>query len=719
MDLETWRSGNGRYLAASMQWLRLKLLQLADQVAEQNQAKKESVKPSPPPYVPPEPMPESEASARWFFRRTAPPVSRPRLLEAPRAEREDVRSNIGPTPEELKATEAAREEASKMEPKPALLLLREQLRLSPFEQDVLLLCAAMELDTRIPALCAMAMGNSNAPYPTFALALALFDSPSWDALTAQRPLRLWKLIELVTTSNTSLTAAPLRADERIVGYLKGLNALDPRLAILLRRVSSRAGATLPASQNAQAEGILARWSDAPAEEPPAASVLLGPYADCKILVAQQAASALGRELFTLEADALPQLPAEIESLARLWQRESALMPLALYVDAQTDGMTASMSGALDRFVTQAVQSEGVIFVGSREPLAHLGCESFLTDVKRPTAVEQRDAWSEALQSLPVYVLAPTANRLASQYSMNIADIQRAVAATPKEPDGTWTDRVWDQCRDRNRPRLDALAQRIEAKATWNDLVLNDETTRMLREIAMQVSQRGTVYEDWGFGAQMNRGLGISALFAGDSGTGKTMAAEVLAQDLRLSLYRIDLSQVVSKYIGETEKNLQRVFDLMEGGGSILFFDEADALFGKRSEVKDSHDRYANIEINYLLQRMETYTGLAILATNMKSALDPAFVRRLRFIVPFSYPSPVERRAMWAKAFPAAVPVEQLDLERLAKLNLTGANIQNVVLNAAFLAAQAGSPVTMPLLLRAVRTELRKIERPVSETELQV
>ena len=185
-------------------------------------------------------------------------------------------------------------------------------------------------------------------------------------------------------------------------------------------------------------------------------------------------------------------------------------------------------------------------------------------------------------------------------------------------------RVWDACLANTRPRMDLLAQRLDPKATWDDIVLPAEVEQLLRQIAGQVAQRSTVYDAWGFRARMNRGLGISALFAGESGTGKTMAAEVLANELRLNLYRIDLSAVVSKYIGETEKNLRRLFDAAEDGGAILFFDEADALFGKRSEVKDSHDRYANIEVNYLLQRMEAYGGLAILATNMKSALDPAF-----------------------------------------------------------------------------------------------
>src|SRR6266568_5035966 len=205
--------------------------------------------------------------------------------------------------------------------------------------------------------------------------------------------------------------------------------------------------------------------------------------------------------------------------------------------------------------------------------------------------------------------------------------------------------AWDTCRVQARPLLDDLAQRIEPAASWDDLVLPELQRQVLRDIAMHVKQRARVYETWGFATRGTRGLGISALFAGVSGTGKTMAAEVLANELRLDLYRIDLSAVVSKYIGETEKNLRRVFDAAEEGGAILLFDEADALFGKRSEVKDSHDRYANIEVSYLLQRMETYNGLSVLATNMKSALDPAFMRRLRFVINFPFPDTEARAAI--------------------------------------------------------------------------
>jgi SpoVK/Ycf46/Vps4 family AAA+-type ATPase len=211
-------------------------------------------------------------------------------------------------------------------------------------------------------------------------------------------------------------------------------------------------------------------------------------------------------------------------------------------------------------------------------------------------------------------------------------------------------------------------------------------------------------------------LGISALFTGESGTGKTMAAEVLARELGLELYRIDLSAVVSKYIGETEKNLRRVFDAAEESGAILLFDEADALFGKRSEVKDSHDRYANIEVSYLLQRMEAYRGLAILTTNLRTALDAAFQRRLRFVVQFPFPDQEQRELIWRGVFPAATPLEGIDHGKLARLNVAGGHIRNIALNAAFSAAAEGRPVRMQYVLQAARAEAAKREQALTETE---
>jgi SpoVK/Ycf46/Vps4 family AAA+-type ATPase len=263
-----------------------------------------------------------------------------------------------------------------------------------------------------------------------------------------------------------------------------------------------------------------------------------------------------------------------------------------------------------------------------------------------------------------------------------------------------------------------MAQRIVPMACWDDLVLPEAQMRILRRLADQVHHRMTVHESWGFSRGGNRGLGIGALFAGGSGTGKTLAAEVVARALDLDLYRIDLSAVVNKYIGETEKNLKRVFDAAEEGGVLLLFDEADALFAKRGDVRDAHDRYANIEVGYLLQRMETYRGLAVLTTNLKSTIDKAFQRRLRFVVHFPFPDAAQREAIWRRAFPPATPTRDLDPMLLSQLNMAGGNIRNIALNAAFLAASQGQPVAMAQVLDAARWEADKIERPLTEAEIR-
>jgi SpoVK/Ycf46/Vps4 family AAA+-type ATPase len=278
--------------------------------------------------------------------------------------------------------------------------------------------------------------------------------------------------------------------------------------------------------------------------------------------------------------------------------------------------------------------------------------------------------------------------------------------------------LWATCRAAGRPGLDDLAQRIDARAGWEALVLPEAQKQTLRQIVAHVRNRLRVHIDWGFAAQGARGLGIAVLFAGESGTGKTLAAEVLANELRFDLYRIDLSAMVSKYIGETEKNLRRVFDTAEDSGAILLFDEADALFGKRSEVKDSHDRYANIEVSYLLQRMEAYRGLAILTTNLKTALDTAFHRRLRFVVTFPFPDPVVREAIWRSVFPPRMPRGELDYSKLARLSVAGGCIRNIAVHAAFRAAELGEPVSMPHLLHAARFEAGKRERPLAEAEIR-
>ena len=708
IEQENWQDGNARYLSLALAWLRLLLERQAQRV--QAPATK-TVSPSEPaPPTPPAPK-------QGFLRRTSvEPV--PLALTAPPA----VAGSITDAQIAEQASKMAEAE-SQMESPPALVVLCKRLGLSPFEREVLLLCIAIELDTRIASLCARAQDNPGNPYSTFALTMALFDAPSWDVLSPERPLRHWRLIEINQLGAQPLTTSPLRADERVVNYVKGLDYLDDRLASFVAPLEVIAGQEeLPASQEALVQQIKGYWLQA-RRQTTATTIrpvfqLVGPDVQSKQLVASQVASELRRPLHRLPIEMLPTQPADVELLARLWQRESMLQPLAIYLDAQEfDGASPNEGQALhlSRFLAHC--NHPLFLLGARETWPRLGRANLAVDITKPTPAEQQAAWKAALGEA-----APSSPALlTSQFNLNLPAIQR-IASSALDPaaggKSTLPDRLWDACQVSVRPRLDMLAQRLDPKATWNDLVLPDEEMNMLHQLAEQVGQRSKVYEDWGFASKMNRGLGINALFAGESGTGKTMAAEVIANSMRLNLYRIDLSAVVSKYIGETEKNLRRLFDAAEDGGALLFFDEADALFGKRSEVKDSHDRYANIEINYLLQRMEAYRGIAILASNMKSALDAAFTRRLRFIVNFPFPGSVERKLIWQKTFPANTPIEELDYERLARFNLTGGSIHTITLNAAFRAAQENTPVSMQLVLNAVRTEYRKMDRQINEAEFR-
>ncbi|MGB4271349.1 MAG: ATP-binding protein, partial [Propionicimonas sp.] len=266
--------------------------------------------------------------------------------------------------------------------------------------------------------------------------------------------------------------------------------------------------------------------------------------------------------------------------------------------------------------------------------------------------------------------------------------------------------------------LERLARRIEPEVGWEDLVVTPAVRRALTDLAARARHRDRVLADWRMRRGGGRGHGVTALFAGDSGTGKTLSAEVIASDLGLDLYTVNLATVVDKYIGETEKNLERIFAEASGVNAVLFFDEADAIFGKRSDVKDAHDRYANIESAYLLQRMETFDGLAVLATNLRANIDEAFTRRLDTIIDFPAPAPPLRLTLWQRCLAPPLPVaDDLDFGFLAEaFDLAGGNIRSASTTAAYLAAATGGPVTMRLLVQAVEQEYRKLGRLVLERE---
>jgi hypothetical protein len=612
--------------------------------------------------------------------------------------------------EQTGAAEQALREAAEALPAPAALEgLCAVFRLSPFERDLLVLCAGIELDSTFAACCATAQGDARKLYPTFSLALAALPGAHWSALAPSSPLRRWRLIEL--TGNEGLVSAPLRIDERVLHFLTGVNYLDDRLQGLVEPVA--APQDLPPSQLEVARRIAQLWANSKDGIPPVAQ-LCGTDGSGRRAVAAFVCRDLGLHLHCLRSADIPASGVEREALARVWEREAMLSHTALLVDADEMDVP-DCARTLLPFLENV---RGLVLVRRRDPLRSWRRPLVRFDLRKPTSGEQSELWRQSLG--PSFgELNGQVENVVSQFSLGPQNIEAVAAALSSHcgEEGALSSRLWEACRVQSRTRLGDLAQRIEPAATWDELVLPEPQRQLLREITTHVRQRTKVHDTWGFAEKGERGLGISALFAGTSGTGKTMAAEVLARELALDLYRIDLSSVVSKYIGETEKNLRRVFDAAEEGGAILLFDEADALFGKRSEVKDSHDRYANIEVSYLLQRMEAYRGLAILTTNMKSALDPAFLRRLRFIVQFPFPDAAQRAEIWRRIFPAGTPTQDLDLLKLSRLNVAGGNIRNIAMNAAFLAADAGEPVRMTHLLRAARSEYGKLEKPLTESEI--
>ena len=716
-----WQKTNDEYLAAAVAWLQLRLARLAPASSPKD---KRQLLIEIPLTAAAEVKPHRFFLWRWL--RWLFMVSEKEKPAAETSQALVLSGTTTATDDELANMTTAMVAAEQRETPPALAILGQLFGLSRFERQVLLLCATRDLDTRLDERCARAQADPQRRYPTFALAMAALDEPTWDVLAPDRPLRYWHLIEIHQSPGQSLTASALRADERIVNYIKGLNYLDDRVARLVCAVPANDESTaLPPSQLTTVEFLAQEIQKMVALQRLLIVQLLGRDSVSKQQIASQVASGFGRVLYRLPAELLPTQTAELDTFIRLLQRETRLLPVALYVSAhEIDKSSEGRAASLNRFLADY---EGLVFLDSAEPQQSADWQSLSINVNKPTPQERYAAWLNHLGE----PFTDLARQLAIQFSLDLASINQIAATAARDHSA-----IWQACRAHLRPRLEGLAQHLEPRKVWDEfdprneaqrekvwesLVLPEPEKRLLRQIAAQVEHRFQVYENWQVSRSLNRGLGISALFAGESGTGKTLAAEVLAKVLDLDLYRIDLSSVVSKYIGETEKNLRRLFDTAEDSGVVLFFDEADALFGKRSEVKDSHDRYANIEINYLLQRLEAYSGLAILATNLKSALDQAFMRRLRFVVNFPFPTPAERIEIWHKAFPVGIPLQEgLSFERLAQLNLTGGNIHSIAINAAFFAAGRDSPVvTLPLILEAARDEMRKLDKQFSEGDFRM
>jgi len=621
---------------------------------------------------------------------------------------------------ELAAQAAALAEAARNRGQASRLeLLAQAFGLSRFEVDALLICLAPALDLRYERIYGYLQDDVTRKRPSVSLILDLLTPPGPERLLAQAhfdpasPLLHYHLLELAgDAGQVGLLSQTLRIDETVAAWLLGRYAPRPELAgaELFTPTEPPAGCLLPP----EVQTLLSRETDEH-------SVLIfqGPDYAAQTAAARALAAHWRRPLLTIDL-----------SLASTEMSQAAVC-LALR-DARLTGAVACLTGwdaclqhgtAPPALLTEVSSHPGPVILSGQAPWQPAGAERgrpFLRiDFPVPGYARRRQLWQRFLGEK----LAPSdLDALAGHFRFTAGQIRDAVATARDrarqrgEPIGA-TD-LFAAARAHCGSGLASLARKITPHYGWGDIILPADQIALLREIIAAVRSRPRVLDEWGLGTKLVPSGGVTMLFAGPPGTGKTMAAEIIAAELGLDLYKIDLSAVVSKYIGETEKNLERIFAEAASSNAILFFDEADALFGKRSEVRDSHDRYANIEISYLLQRMEAYEGVTILATNLRANLDEAFTRRLQFVVDFPFPEEADRLRIWQALFPPQVPrAPGLDLTLLARrFKLAGGNIRNVIVSAAYLAAADGQAVTMEHLLHATRRELQKMGRLVGEED---
>jgi AAA+ superfamily predicted ATPase len=512
-------------------------------------------------------------------------------------------------------------------------------------------------------------------------------------------------------SGSSGLARFLALDPRITEFLLDTARLDARLTGHARLYPTRdAAANGPEPDPALTDRVvrLARHH----LPGPVVFHVHGPAGAGKAALVRHAGHRLDLPVVSVDAASLAGAGPEPEALLRLAFREGLLHGAAVHV-ADVDALRGDAARPLLATLTSALtdHSGPVFLTGETDWQASdhvIPIAVPLPDLPRSTAL-----WRESLTGLTPDAGA-WAGELAGRYRLPAARIPAAVRlAQDNRVMAAGPLRLADvsaACRQQSGRTLGGVAVRISPRVGFDDLVLPADRVALLRELQDQFEHRHEVLGDWGFGAKLSRGNGVGALFSGPPGTGKTMAAEVLAGALGLDLYQVDLSRVVSKYIGETEKNLSRVFDEARTGNAILFFDEADALFGKRTEVSDAHDRYANIETSYLLQKMDEYDGVVILASNLRQNMDDAFTRRLRFVVEFPFPEPAGRQRIWRTVFPAAAPLApDVDFADLAeRFALSGGNIRNIALHAAFSAAAEKDEITRVHIMRGARREFEKM-----------
>jgi AAA+ superfamily predicted ATPase len=652
----------------------------------------------------------------------------------------------------VRAAACAEEAAQAGTPVP-LAQLVARFGLDDFARDVLIVALAPEVDLKYEKLYAYLQDDVTKKRPTVDLALDLL-CDDLDERLARRvaflpdaPLVRWELVELYEDPGTRHAVLPgryLKLADRISAYLLGHAALDARLmdACEVPHPDQPEAVNCPDSITARLSAwgtaLRTRLAGVPAGGPPYPEGPLpvlyfqGPYGSGRRAAARALAAALDRPALFVDLASVLAGDVHVAQAARVAEREARLRG-ALLVWQRFEALFAETVAEPERqaFFDSLAGGWPVILAGNAdwEPATALRERPlWRLEFPVPDLAERQALWLANLNGKGVELPANEPGAVAGQFRLTPGQIHDAAAAAralaqardPQDPIVV-TDDLYAGSRAQSQVRLAGLAQKLDPRYSWDDIVLPQFQLTLLHALAAAVRFRPVVQGEWGFAQRFASSAGLVALFSGVSGTGKTMSAEIIAHALRLDLFKIDLSAVVSKYIGETEKNLARIFAEAQAGSAILFFDEADALFGKRSEVRDAHDRYANIETAYLLQQTERYDGLVILATNLKKNMDEAFLRRMHFVVDFPFPEEADRLAIWSRMFPPQAPrAGDLDLPFLARqFKLSGGNIRNAVVAGAYLAAEEGAPISMRHLIRGTAMELQKIGKLIHESDFGV
>ncbi len=624
--------------------------------------------------------------------------------------------------------------------------LAHHFALTAIDIDILLICLAPELDLRYESLYSYLHGDVTKKRPSVDLVLNLL-CPTLEAKLSVRqrfipssPLLKYHLLNLFDdpSGQQPLLSKYLKIDERIANYLLNIDEIDTRLRVYTNYLVPQIPLNdlfIPVEMKQRLK-LLAQKKEALTGG--FIFYFQGSYGVGKQTTAEALCHEFNMGLLVVDGDRIASLlenrlpnsePSAFETTICLLCREARLQKAVLYWKGFDNLLEDGKKVWLESFMRQMEDVNLLTILAGNvtwEPVNALQNIPFLrVEFSHPTTAERMQMWKKCLKHEKSYDSETELKELASKFRFSGGQIEDAAKTAhnlaqwrdPKNEQLTMGD-IYAACRLQSNPKLSKLATKINPHYKWDDIILPPDLLKQLREICNSVKYRSLIYDEWGFDRKLAMGKGLNVFFAGLPGTGKTMSADILAGELGLELYKIDLSTVVSKYIGDTEKNLSRIFTEAKTSNAILFFDEADALFGKRSEVRDSHDRYANIETSYLLQQMEEYEGVVILATNLRKNMDDAFIRRMHFSLEFPFPSKKERQRIWEQILPDATPKSpDIDLNFMAsRFEIAGGNIRNIALAAAFLAADDSAAIAMNHLICATRREYQKMGKIVSEGE---